>query len=114
MRRKRRVRLATGNASKQLHWLRRAADGGHINAMMILWKSILDRDHDDFIKQTLEMTEKDGMSYLQKAADKNCGDAVYHSRYFLLGRPRRWRRQGPFTRGKAIGRKRKTRNLLAQ
>ena len=67
--------LRTGNASKQLHWLRRAADGGHINAMMILWKSILDRDHDDFIKQTLEMTEKDGMSYLQKAADKNCGDA---------------------------------------
>ena len=69
--------LRTRNASKQLHWLRRAADGGHINAMMTLWTSILlfDKDHDDFIKQTLEMTEKDGMSYLQKAADRNCGDA---------------------------------------
>ena len=69
--------LRTGNASKQLHWLRRAADGGHIHAMMILCKSILffDKDHDDFIKQTLEMTEKDGLSYLQKTADRNCGDA---------------------------------------
>ena len=69
--------LRTGNASKQFHWLRRAADGGHIHAMMILWERILlfHKLHDDFIKQTLEMTVKDGMSYLQKAADRNCGDA---------------------------------------
>ena len=73
--------LRTGNASKQLHWLRRAADGGHIHAIMTLWKSIIrnvffDKDHDEVIEQTLEMTVKDGMSYLQKAADRNCGDAL--------------------------------------
>ena len=79
--------LRTGNASKQLHWLRRAADGGQIHAMMILWKSILlfDKDHDDFIKQTLEMTEKDAMSYLQKTADRNCGESITLLATFCCG-----------------------------
>jgi len=79
--------LRTGNASKQLHWLRRAADGGHIHAMMILGRSILlfDKDHDDFIKQTLEMTEKDGMSYLQKTADRNCGESINVLATFCCG-----------------------------
>jgi hypothetical protein len=68
--------LRTGNASKQFHWLRRAADGGHIVAIMNLADSILnDKDHSDFVKQTLKMTEKDGLSYYQRAADRNCGEA---------------------------------------
>jgi hypothetical protein len=74
--------LRTGNASKQFHWLRRAADGGHIVAIMNLADSILnDKDHSDFVKQTLKMTEKDGLSYYQKAADRNCGEAFIHLAY---------------------------------
>ena len=51
------------------------------NVFLVYTKRIIrnvffDKDHDDFIEQTLEMTEKDGMSYLQKAADRNCGDAL--------------------------------------
>ena len=55
--------------------------------MMILWKSILlfDKDHDDFIKQTLEMTEKDAMSYLQKTADRNCGESITLLATFCCG-----------------------------
>ena len=72
--------LRTGNASNQFHWLRRAADGGHIHAMIDLADSILNgkEDHSDFVKQTLKMTEKDGLSYYQKAADRNCGEAFIH------------------------------------
>jgi hypothetical protein len=74
--------LRTGNASKQFHWLRRAADGGHIVAIMNLADSILnDKDHSDFVMQTLKMTEKDGLSYYQKAADRNCGEAFIHLAY---------------------------------
>ena len=75
--------LRTGNASKQFHWLRRAADGGHIHAIMDLADSILSdkEDHSDFVKQTLKMTEKDGLSYYQKAADRNCGEAFIHLAY---------------------------------
>ena len=68
--------LRTGNAWKQFHWLRRAADGGDIDAMIHLG-AVLFRDHDlsDFVKQTLKMTGKDGLAYLQKAADRNRGEA---------------------------------------
>jgi hypothetical protein len=31
--------------------------------------------------QTLKMTEKDGLSYYQKAADRNCGEAFIHLAY---------------------------------
>jgi hypothetical protein len=34
-----------------------------------------DDDRSDLVKQTLKMTGKDGLAYLQKAADRNCGEA---------------------------------------
>jgi hypothetical protein len=68
--------LRTGNASKPFHWLRRAADGGHIDAMLNLGSIMLiDDDRSDLVKQTLKMTGKDGLAYLQKAADRNHGEA---------------------------------------
>ena len=68
--------LRTGNAWKPFYWLRRAADGGDIYAMLKLGMVILgDDDRSDLVKQTLKVTEKDGLAYLQKAADRNCGEA---------------------------------------
>jgi hypothetical protein len=68
--------LRTGNASKPFHWLRRAADGGHIDAMLTLGiVMLIDDDRSDLVKQTLKMTGKDGLAYLQKAADRNSGQA---------------------------------------
>ena len=67
---------ATGNAGKPFHWVRRAADGGHIEAMLTLGIVMLkDDDRSDLVKQTLKVTGKDGLAYLQKAADRNCGEA---------------------------------------
>ena len=68
--------LRTGNASKPFHWLRRAADGDHIDAMLTLGSIMqIDDDRSDLVKQTLKMTGKDGLAYLQKAADRNRGEA---------------------------------------
>ena len=68
--------LRTGNAWKPFYWLRRAADGGDIYAMLKLGMLMLrDDDRSDLVKQTLKMTGKDGLAYLQKAADRNCGEA---------------------------------------
>ena len=70
--------LRTGNAGKPFHWLRRAADGGHIDAMLNLGSIMLiDDDRSDLVKQTLKMTGKDGLAYLQKAADTNRGEAFF-------------------------------------
>ena len=70
--------LRTGNAWKPLHWLRRAADGGHIDAMLTLGSFMIsDDDRSDLVKQTLKMTGKDGLAYLQKAADTNRGEAFF-------------------------------------
>ena len=77
--------LRTGNAGKPFHWLRRAADGGQIEAMLFLGAFMFrDDDLSDLVKQTLKMTGKDGLAYLQKAADRNRGEAfVLLSRAYM-------------------------------
>ena len=53
-----------------------AADGGHVLAMNTLAHLLVTAKDAAFVRDTLKMTEKDGLAYFQKAADLNSGDAM--------------------------------------
>ena len=63
--------------------LKRAADGGHILAILKLIALIDDEDHGESLRESLEMTAKDAVPYLQKAADKRNGEAMLKLAYIL-------------------------------
>ena len=57
-------------------YLKRAADGGHVLAMLKLGYELMkDEDH-GFVRESFKMMAKDAIPYYQKAADKCNGEAM--------------------------------------
>ena len=57
-------------------FLKRAADGGHVLAMLKLGYELMQDEDHGFVRESFKMTEKDAIPYYQKAADKRNGEAM--------------------------------------
>ena len=57
-------------------FLKRAADGGHVLAMLKLGYELMQDEDHGFVRESFKMTEKDAIPYYQKAADKCNGEAM--------------------------------------
>ena len=57
-------------------FLKRAADGGHVLAMLKLGYELMQDEDHGFVRESFKMTAKDAIPYYQKAADKRNGEAM--------------------------------------